>query len=78
MEIHVDHYAQYIAHFVRQIFHQLVGIVQPYYIMRRVIIQSKEDATSIGVCEAANPFEVLVFPDLLVFYVLTFVHTKLV
>ena len=34
--------------------------------MRRIIFQSKEDATAISVGKAANPLEVFVFPDLLV------------
>ena len=78
MKVHIDHNAQDIADLVRQVFHQFISISQAYRLMRRVIIHAKEDAASVGIGEAANPLEVFVFPDFFVFYVLTFVHTKLV
>ena len=76
VKVHIYHNTQNIAHFVRQVFHQFVGIVQTYRLMRRVIIHTKEDTAANGVGESANPLVVFVFPDRLVFYVLTLVHAK--
>ena len=78
VKVHIYHNTQNIAHFVQQVFHQFVGIVQTYRLMRWVIIHTKEDTAANGVGESANPLVVFVFPDSLILYVLTLVHTKLV
>ena len=70
--IHFYKDAHYISNFVRDVLDEFLGVFYAYDLA--FVIDTHKQSPSMGISEAAYPFEILVTPRLLVFYVLILVY----
>ena len=70
MKIDFDYYTHIVDNLVGYILHQLLGIL--YAANLAGIVNANIDCATLSIGETAYPFKIVVFPDLLIFYVLGF------